>query len=58
MLRWALFFLVIALIAGGLGFAGVASASATIAKTIFFIFLVLFAACLFVGASIFKRLRH
>jgi len=37
MLRWALIFLVIGLIAGVLGFTGVAGASIAIAKTLFFI---------------------
>lgn len=42
MLGWALTFLVVALIAGALGFGGVAGASAGIAQTLFFIFVVLF----------------
>ncbi len=42
MLRWALIFLVIALIAGALGFTGVYIAAAGIAKLLFFIFVVLF----------------
>jgi uncharacterized membrane protein YtjA (UPF0391 family) len=42
MLTWALTFLVIALIAGVLGFGGVMTASAGIAKVLFFIFIVLF----------------
>jgi uncharacterized membrane protein YtjA (UPF0391 family) len=42
MLGWALTFLVIALIAGVLGFGGVAVASVEIAKVLFFIFLVVF----------------
>ena len=42
MLSWALSFLVIALIAGVLGFGGIASASMGIAKILFFVFLVLF----------------
>ena len=40
MLTWTLIFLVVALIAGGLGFSGVA---AGVARILFFIFLVLFA---------------
>jgi uncharacterized membrane protein YtjA (UPF0391 family) len=44
MLQWALIFLVVALIAGVLGFGGIASASAGIAKVLFFIFLILFVA--------------
>ena len=42
MLSWALTFLVIALIAGVLGFGGIMTASAGIAKVLFFIFIVLF----------------
>jgi uncharacterized membrane protein YtjA (UPF0391 family) len=42
MLYWAAVFFVIALIAGALGFGGVAAASASIAQILFYIFLVLF----------------
>jgi uncharacterized membrane protein YtjA (UPF0391 family) len=42
MLRWALIFLVVALIAGALGFGGLAGASMGIAQILFFVFLVLF----------------
>ena len=39
MLYWALIFLVVALIAGALGFGGIAGASAGIAQILFFVFL-------------------
>lgn len=42
MLRWALIFLVVALIAGALGFGGIAGASANIAYILAAIFVVLF----------------
>jgi uncharacterized membrane protein YtjA (UPF0391 family) len=42
MLRYALVFLIIAIIAGILGFGSIAFAAAGIAKILFFIFLVLF----------------
>ena len=42
MLRWALAFLILALIAAFLGFGGIAVASAGIAKTLFFLFLIVF----------------
>ena len=42
MLGWALTFLVVALIAGVLGFTTVAGVSIEIAKILFFVFLVLF----------------
>ena len=43
MLSWAATFLIIALIAGAVGFGGIASTSVGIAQVLFFIFLVLFA---------------
>jgi uncharacterized membrane protein YtjA (UPF0391 family) len=46
MLRWALIFLVVALVAGVLGFGGIAGTSMDIAKILFFVFLVLFAVSL------------
>jgi uncharacterized membrane protein YtjA (UPF0391 family) len=49
MLGWTLMFLVIAIIAGVLGFGGIAVASAGIAKILFLVFLVLFAVSLIAG---------
>ncbi|MDZ4864286.1 MAG: DUF1328 domain-containing protein [Gemmatimonadota bacterium] len=49
MLRWALTFLVLALVAGLLGFGGIATASAGIAKTLFILFLVVFGVILLLG---------
>jgi uncharacterized membrane protein YtjA (UPF0391 family) len=43
MLKWALIFLVISIIAGAFGFTGIASGAKTIAKVLFFIFLAVFA---------------
>jgi uncharacterized membrane protein YtjA (UPF0391 family) len=40
MLKWALIFLVVSLVAGALGFTGVASGAKTIAKVLFGIFLI------------------
>jgi uncharacterized membrane protein YtjA (UPF0391 family) len=42
MLRWALAFFIVALVAGVFGFFGLAVAAAGIAKLLFFIFLILF----------------
>jgi uncharacterized membrane protein YtjA (UPF0391 family) len=42
MLYWAAVFLVIAIIAGLLGFGAIAFAAAGIAKVLFFVFLILF----------------
>jgi len=49
MLSWVVTFLVVALIAGVLGFGGVAGASIEIAKAIFFIAIVLFLISAVVG---------
>ncbi len=42
MLKWALIFLVISLVAGALGFTGVASGARSISKILFGVFLVIF----------------
>lgn len=49
MLRWALGFFLIALVAALFGFGGIAIAAAGIAKILFFIFLVLFLVALLGG---------
>ena len=49
MLSWVVTFLVVALIAGILGFGGVAGVSIEIAKTIFFIAIVLFLVSAVIG---------
>jgi uncharacterized membrane protein YtjA (UPF0391 family) len=49
MLRWALIFLVIAILAGVLGFAGIMVTAAGIAKLLFYLFVVLFVISLAVG---------
>lgn len=57
MLKWALIFFVIALIAGALGFTTIAGTSIAIAKVLFFIFLALVVifvvAAIFIGKKIF-----
>jgi uncharacterized membrane protein YtjA (UPF0391 family) len=49
MLRWALAFFVVALIAALLGFGGIAVAAAGIAKILFYVFLILFLVALLGG---------
>ena len=49
MLRYALIFLVVAIVAGLLGFTGISLAAADIARVLFFIFIVLFAVSLIFG---------
>lgn len=55
MLRWAVIFLVIGLIAGLLGFTSVAGASIAIAKILFFIFMVIFVVLLIAGLTVARR---
>jgi uncharacterized membrane protein YtjA (UPF0391 family) len=55
MLKWALVFLVIGLIAGLLGFTSIAGTSIAIAKTLFFIFLVIFLVLLVAGLTVARR---
>ncbi len=56
MLKWAVIFLIIAIVAGIFGFTGVEQASATIAKWLFGIFLALFLGALIIGLAIGSRL--
>jgi uncharacterized membrane protein YtjA (UPF0391 family) len=56
MLYYTLVFLLIALVAGALGFGAVAFASAEIAKIVFFIFIVLFLVSLI--SQLFRRTTH
>ncbi|MDF3214448.1 DUF1328 domain-containing protein [Mesorhizobium sp. M7A.F.Ca.CA.001.09.2.1] len=53
MLYWALVFFVVAIIAGALGFGGIAGTSVGIAKILFFIFLAFLIISLLAG--LFKR---
>jgi uncharacterized membrane protein YtjA (UPF0391 family) len=52
MLRWAILFAVIALIAGALGFYGLEATAADIAKFFALVFLILFIVALIVGRSV------
>lgn len=52
MLRWAVIFLVVALVAGVLGFGDLAGAAVGIAKFLFFLFLALFVLALIFGRRI------
>jgi uncharacterized membrane protein YtjA (UPF0391 family) len=56
MLKWAVIFLIIALVAGLFGFTDIASASAGIAKILFGIFLVLFLGAVCIGIFLGKKL--
>jgi uncharacterized membrane protein YtjA (UPF0391 family) len=56
MLGWVVTFLVIALIAGLLGFGGIAGASIEIAKIIFFVAIILFLVSAIVGVARRRRI--
>jgi len=56
MLKWAVVFLIIAIVAGIFGFTDVQAASATIAQWLFGIFLVLFLGALIIGLVIGKKI--
>lgn len=49
MLWWALVFFIVAVLAAVFGFGGIAAGAATIAKILFFVFLVLFLVSLIAG---------
>jgi uncharacterized membrane protein YtjA (UPF0391 family) len=53
-LKWALIFLVVSIIAGLLGFTGVSIVSADIARTLFYIFVAIFLVLLILGLTIFR----
>jgi uncharacterized membrane protein YtjA (UPF0391 family) len=54
LLRWALLFFVISIVAGILGFTGVSAASADIARVLFYVFVIIFVVLLLLGLTIFR----
>jgi len=56
MLRWAFIFLLVGLVAGLLGFTSIAGTSIAIAKTLFFIFMVVFLVLLIAGLAAGRRI--
>ncbi|MGA7022772.1 MAG: DUF1328 domain-containing protein [Pseudolabrys sp.] len=57
MLKWALIFLIIAVVAGIFGFTNVEAASATIAQWLFGIFVAPFLGALIIGLTLGAKLR-
>jgi uncharacterized membrane protein YtjA (UPF0391 family) len=53
-LRWALVFLLVSIVAGLLGFTDISIASADIARILFYIFLFIFLVLLVLGLTIFR----
>ena len=56
MLRWAVIFLVVSLVAALFGFTGISVAAAGMAKVLFFIFIVLFLVALIGGLTLGKKI--
>ena len=58
MLRWALIFFIISIVAAVFGFAGIASAAAGIAKLLFYLFLACAVIMLLIGLSIGRNITR
>ena len=54
LLKWALVFFLISVVAGILGFTGLSAASADIARFLFYVFVVIFLVLLILGLTIFR----
>ena len=54
LLRWALLFLLVSIVAGLLGFTDISIVSADIARILFYIFLAIFVVLLILGLTIFR----
>jgi len=53
-LKWALIFLLVSIVAGVLGFTGISAASADIARFLFYVFVVIFLVLLVLGLTLFR----
>jgi uncharacterized membrane protein YtjA (UPF0391 family) len=53
-LKWALIFFPVSIVAGLLGFTGISAASADIARFLFYVFVVIFLVLLIPGLAIFR----
>jgi uncharacterized membrane protein YtjA (UPF0391 family) len=53
-LKWALIFLLVSIVAGVLGFTGISAASADVARFLFYVFVVIFLVLLILGLTIFR----
>ena len=54
MLRWSLYFFIVAIIAAAFGFTNIAAGATEVAKTLFYVFIVLCLVSLLLGAFIFR----
>jgi uncharacterized membrane protein YtjA (UPF0391 family) len=53
-LKWALIFFLVSVVAGVLGFTGISAASADVARFLFYVFVVIFLVLLILGLTIFR----
>jgi len=53
-LKWALIFFIISVVAAVFGFTGISAASADVARVLFYVFLVIFVLLLLLGLTIFR----
>jgi len=58
MIKWAIVFAIISIIAGVFGFTGIAADSAAVAKILFFIALAIFVVLLLIGLFVGKRVSR
>jgi len=56
MLKWALIFAILAIISGALGFGGLATGFAVVAKVLFGIFLAVFLLMLVLGVTVYRSI--
>jgi uncharacterized membrane protein YtjA (UPF0391 family) len=53
-LKWALLFFLVSIVAGVLGFTGISAASADVARFLFYVFVVIFLVLLILGLTVFR----
>jgi uncharacterized membrane protein YtjA (UPF0391 family) len=53
-LKWALIFFLVSVVAGIFGFTGISAASADVARFLFYVFVVIFLVLLILGLTIFR----
>jgi len=56
MIKWAIIILVIGLVAGALGFTGIAGAAIGVAKLLFFLAVAIFIVLLILGTTVYKKI--
>ncbi len=54
LLKWALIFFLVSIVAGVLGFTGISAASADVARFLFYVFVVIFLVLLVLGLTVFR----